>query len=59
MPRSPYQKTQRNIRIPDRLWLLAQARAEREYTNVSTVINRLLYEWVREEYPDESQPDKG
>ena len=45
----------RNIRIPDRLWVLVQEKAKREYTNVTAVIVRLLYEWVREDYPEAAE----
>ena len=39
----------RGIHIPDRLWFLAKRKANAEYTTVTAVIRRLLYDWVREE----------
>lgn len=44
----------RNIRIPDRLWVLAQQKAAREFTTVTAVIKKALYEYVREDYPEEA-----
>lgn len=45
----------RNIRIPERLWVLAQQKAKNEFTTVTAVIKRALYDYVREDYPDEAE----
>ena len=37
----------RNLRIADDLWLAVKAKAERQGTDVSTVIRDLLARWVR------------
>jgi len=36
----------RSIRVPDKLWKQAQAKAKREHTSVSAIIIRLLLEWL-------------
>lgn len=38
--------TLRNVRIPDKLWDAALARAQSEETTVSEVVRELLQEWL-------------
>ena len=38
----------RSIRIPDKLWLKAKAKAKREHTTVSAIIVKTLLNWVGE-----------
>jgi predicted HicB family RNase H-like nuclease len=37
----------RTIRVPDRLWLRAKAKAKREDTDVSTLVREWLREYVK------------
>jgi hypothetical protein len=38
----------RSIRIPDKLWAKAKAKAKREHTTVSAIIVKALLDWVDE-----------
>lgn len=38
----------RSIRIPDKLWVKAKAKAKREHTTVSAIIVKDLLDWVGE-----------
>jgi len=38
----------RSIRISDKLWVKAKAKAKREHTTVSAVIVKALLDWVGE-----------
>ena len=38
----------RSIRIPDKLWKQAKAKAKKEHTTVSAIIVKKLFEWVNQ-----------
>ena len=40
------QTPMRAVRIHDKLWKQAQAKAKREHTSVSAIIIRLLLDWL-------------
>jgi hypothetical protein len=38
----------RSVRIPEKLWKQAKAKAKKEHTTVSAVIVKALFKWVNE-----------
>ena len=36
----------RSIRIPDKLWVKAKAKAKRDHTTVSAIVVKALLDWV-------------
>jgi len=34
------------MRIPDKLWVKAKAKAKREHTTVSAIVVKALFDWV-------------
>jgi len=36
----------RSMRIPDKLWVKAKAKAKREHTTVSAIVVKALFDWV-------------
>jgi hypothetical protein len=36
----------RSMRIPDKLWVKAKAKAKREHTTVSAIVVKALLDWV-------------
>ena len=38
----------RSIRIPDKLWVKAKAKAKRDHTTVSAIVVKALLDWVGE-----------
>lgn len=42
-----YEMKIRTVRIPDSLWQQGKAKAKRQGVGISTVIRRLLYDWLK------------
>jgi len=36
----------RSMRIPDKLWVKAKAKAKKEHTTVSAIVVKALFDWV-------------